>query len=125
MRTISTQQQKNIKHVLHVDSHGLYDTITTLHNGRESRIRQTFQRIRDFFEAGGIDILRWVPSAASLADVLTKRNKEAQKKTNKVIQTTKLDLSICETVQLHSDSWRRHSKKGLAAYGGVFEIQFA
>lgn len=42
-------QHKEVTLTLHVDSRGLFDTITTLHNGREYRLRQTVQRIRDSF----------------------------------------------------------------------------
>lgn len=40
---------RKIKHRVNVDSKGLYDTITTLHEGREYRLRQTVQSIRDPF----------------------------------------------------------------------------
>lgn len=39
-----------IQHELNVDFKGLYDTITTMHEGRDFKLRQTFQRIRDSFE---------------------------------------------------------------------------
>ena len=45
-------------HVLIVDMKGLFDTITTLHDGREYRLRQTVQRIRDSFESQEIDVMR-------------------------------------------------------------------
>lgn len=41
---------KDIQKVLIVESKGLYDTISTLHNGRKYRLRQTLQCIRDIFE---------------------------------------------------------------------------
>lgn len=38
-------------HVIIVDSKSLYDTITTLHENRDYRLRQTVQRKRDSFES--------------------------------------------------------------------------
>lgn len=38
-----------VRHELNVDSKGLYDMITTLHEGKEYRLRQTVQPIRDSF----------------------------------------------------------------------------
>lgn len=35
-----------------MDSRGLFDTISTLHVGKEYRLRQTVQMIRDSFEDG-------------------------------------------------------------------------
>lgn len=46
-----------VKHVMQVDSRAFYDTITTFHNGREYRLRQSLERIRDSFENNDIDML--------------------------------------------------------------------
>lgn len=44
-------------HELIVDSKGLFDTVTTLHEGRDYRLRQTVQRIRYSFKAREIDVI--------------------------------------------------------------------
>lgn len=62
LRSISPNDK--IGHILHMDRKGLYDTITTLHLGEEYSLRQTVQRIRDLFEEGDIDVLRWITSDA-------------------------------------------------------------
>ena len=41
-----------------VNSHGQYDTISSLHEGSEYRLHQTVQKIRESFEAEEIDVLR-------------------------------------------------------------------
>lgn len=45
----------NTRNKLLVNSRCLYDTIPTLHEGNDYRIRQTVQRIRNSFEAGEIN----------------------------------------------------------------------
>ena len=86
---------KPIPSTLYVDSNGLFDTITTLHESRDYRMRQTVQRIRDSFEAKDLDALVWIPGVENVSDALTKRNAEMQRKLNVVCTTgsfPKLDL---------------------------------
>lgn len=79
---MAVTDRTDIRHILHVDSRGLFDTISTLHDGKEYRLRQTVQRIRDSFESGDIDILRWIPTGVNVADTLTKRYPHIQRKFN-------------------------------------------
>lgn len=51
----------NMQHDVPVDSRGIFDTITALHDGREYRLRHTIQRLGDRFESGELDRLRWIP----------------------------------------------------------------
>lgn len=95
----------NIPHVLNVDSKGLYDTITTLHEGREYRLRQTVQRIRDSFEAGDLDTLRWVQGAVNIADALTKRNPQMHRLLNRIASTGILKLPVHRSFEHNSDEW--------------------
>jgi len=60
--------------VLTLDSLGLHGTITTLHDGKDYRLRPTVTRLRDSFEAGEISVLQWVPGKQNISDALTKRN---------------------------------------------------
>jgi hypothetical protein len=59
---------------LNVDSKGLYDTISTLHESKDYRLRPTVTRIRDSFGAQEIRALRWTPGFSNLSDALTKGN---------------------------------------------------
>lgn len=63
-----------IKHEMVVDSKALFDTITTLHESREYRLRRTVSRIRHSFESRELDVVRWLPGKLNMADALTKRN---------------------------------------------------
>jgi len=78
------------RHVLHVDSKGLYDTVTTLDEGRDYRLRQ--QRIRDYFEAEDPNALQWIQGKANIADALTKRNPEMQRMLNRIMISGLLEL---------------------------------
>lgn len=60
--------------VLTIDSHGLYSTVTTLHEGADYRLRPFVSRMRDSFESGEIAVMQWIPGKLNLADALTKRN---------------------------------------------------
>ena len=44
--------------ILSVDSHGLYSTITTLHDGQDYRLRPTVSRMRDSFENKEITVMQ-------------------------------------------------------------------
>jgi len=56
------------------DSYGLYSTITTLHEGRDYRLRPTVARIRDSFESHELTSIRWIPGKLNISDALTKLN---------------------------------------------------
>lgn len=83
---------RQVEHTLHVDSKGLLNTITTIHNGREYRLRQTVQRISSRFKAGETDIILWVQRKAKIADALTKWSPEMKKTLSNTIYTENLLL---------------------------------
>ena len=95
----------NARHVLHVDSRGLYETITTLHDGKEYRLRQTVERIRNSFDSGELDVLRWIPGKINIADALTKRNIVLYRMLNKIATTGKLSIDVHHGYELHSRTW--------------------
>lgn len=66
------------------DSRGLFDTITTLHDGKEYRLRQTVERLRNSFESQELDTLRWIPGTSNIADALTKRSMNLYKLLNRM-----------------------------------------
>ena len=80
--------------LLTVDSHGLYSTITTLHEGRDYRLRPTVSRLRDSFETGEIKVMQWIPGSQNLADALTKRNVVMYRRLNVACSTGQLDREI-------------------------------
>lgn len=61
---------KEFTHTIHVNSRGIFDTITILYNGREHRLKQIVQQIFDRFEAKDTDFIRWVQIMANIADTL-------------------------------------------------------
>lgn len=65
-------------------------------------MRQTVQRIRDSFEAGDMDVLRWIPGIYNVADALTKRNLVLWKKLSQMSTTGRLDPKLLCGQLLHS-----------------------
>lgn len=51
----SMYTESDTRNELLVDSRCLYDTITTLHEGNDYRLRQTVQEIRNSFESGELN----------------------------------------------------------------------
>ena len=88
-----------------VDSMALFDTITTLHEGSEYRLRQTVQRIRDSFEAGDVNVIRWIPGVDNVADALTKLNFTLWRRLNTMCRTGQLDPKIAQGYSLDSENW--------------------
>jgi len=97
--------RRKYKHHLHVDSKALFDTVTTLHEGTDYRLRQTVQRIRDSFECGDLDVLCWIPGNANIADALTKRNTVLYRLLNK-IAITGVYPRLAQHYQLDSLTWK-------------------
>ena len=93
------------RHVLNVDSKGLYDTITTLHEGRDYRLRQTVQRIRDSFEPGELDVLRWIQGVVNMSDALTKRNPVSFRMLNRIACSGTLELPAHKSFEVDSEKW--------------------
>ena len=93
-----------IRSALYVDSRGLYDTVSTLHDSKEYRLRQTVQRIRDSFESKDLDALVWIPGTENVADALTKRSTELQQKLSRMTSTGVLP-QFPEQCRLDSMNW--------------------
>jgi hypothetical protein len=81
--TLLTQRADAVHLELNVDAKGLYDTLFTLHESRDYRLRPTVSRIRDSFDSHELQVLRWIPGATNLADAL-KRNLDMYAKLNQV-----------------------------------------
>ena len=77
--------------ILTVDSHGLYSTVKTLHEGTDYCLRPTAARIRDSCENGEIATMQWIAGKLKLSDALKKRILEMFRKLNKVMQDEVFD----------------------------------
>lgn len=99
-------QGRKITYQLNVDSKGLYDTITTLHEGKEYRLRQTVQRLRDSFESEELNVLQWIQGFANIADALTKHNPNSFRLISRVFSSGKLDLPRHDSYALESAEWK-------------------
>ena len=90
-----------------VDSRGLFDTLSTLHEGRDYRLRGTVARLRDSFASHEIAGIRWIRGIANLADALTKPNFDMWQRLNKLLCTGVLDSSVFEdSLLVDSQVWR-------------------
>jgi len=96
----------DIRNELNVDSRGLYDTITTLHEGNEYRLKQTVQRIRNSFESEELNVLRWIPGVENVADALTKRNIILYRKLNELANEGYLKVDLNTGYALDSRTWK-------------------
>ena len=82
--------------MLKVDSHGLYSTVTTLHEGADYRLRLTVARMRGSFENGEISVMQRVSGTQHPADALTKRNVEMFKILNGIMQRGLLEDEVLQ-----------------------------
>lgn len=84
----------NLKHELFVDARALFDTITTLHEPREYRLRKTVARMRDAFESGELDGVTWIDGKSNMADALTKKNEALSGKLNRMLASGVWDIVL-------------------------------
>lgn len=94
-----------ITHTMNVESKGLFDTLSTLHEGREYRFRQTGQQIRNSFDSGDLDELQWIEGRVNIADGFTKDNHETQKMLHRVTATGRLEFTNHKSHQLTGMDW--------------------
>lgn len=71
-----------MKHELFVDSCSLFDTITTVHEPREYRLKKTVAKMRYSFESGELNGGNWSNGKDNLANCLTEWNAEISKRLN-------------------------------------------
>jgi Reverse transcriptase (RNA-dependent DNA polymerase) len=75
-----------------VDSKGLYSCISTLSNNKEYRLRRTVARIRESFDSGDLDILRWIRGIPNLVDGQTKFNLASWEMLHRTLSTGLLQV---------------------------------
>lgn len=101
----STLGDEKINHTLIVDSKVPYDTITTLHEGRNYRLRQTIQRLRDSFEANDLNKRTWIQGKVNISDALAKRNPYSRRMLYFIVRTEVLTLRHHYKFSLISETW--------------------
>jgi Reverse transcriptase (RNA-dependent DNA polymerase) len=74
----------SILYEITVDRKGLVNTMSTLHDGKDYRLRPTVCRLHDSFASEEIRILRWTPGLQNLADALKKRNYDVFRRLNTI-----------------------------------------
>ena len=89
-----------------VDSRYLYDTITTLHEGNDYRLRQTVQRICNSFEASERNCMRWIPGPQNITDALTKRNPSTYALLNRTLTEGTLAVNVSSGYVFDSETWK-------------------
>lgn len=95
-----------VRHELAVGSKSLYDTDTTLHLNEDYRLRMIVQRIRNSFESGDLEILRWIPGPQNIADALTKRNLSLLKKLNDLCTTGVFEIDYRHSMAQGNHLWK-------------------
>ena len=98
--------------VITVDSFGLYSTITTLHEGRDYRLRPTVARLRDSFESKEISVFQWIPGNVNIADALTKINPDAFVRLTAVLSSGNIPSEMFKSCKrsigtMESSMWNR------------------
>ena len=97
--------ERKLEHTLCVDSNGLYDTITTLHEGHDYRMRQTVQRIRDSFQSKELSRLRWIAGNVNVADARTKRNPLMHRLLSRITVDGVIELPPHDVKEVSSETW--------------------
>ena len=88
------------------DSKCLYDTITTLHEGRDYRLRPTVQKMRNSFDSKELDFMRWIPGTDNPADALTKRNLSTYTVLNNIASTGMMCIDLNSGYCVDSTTWK-------------------
>lgn len=73
------------KHEILVYYREIFDTITTLHEPREYRLRNLFARLCEEFESGNIYGVKWAQGTNILDESLTKSNVVIAERLNRLI----------------------------------------
>ena len=94
-----------IRSELSIDSRCLYDTITTLHEGRDYRLRPTVQRIRNSFDSHELNHMRWIPGDMNPSDALTKRNPHSWQLLNEILSSGILCINVESGYAVDSELW--------------------
>lgn len=98
--------ETNLRNELFTDSRCLYDTITTLHEGKDFRLRPTVQRIRNSFDSCELDLMNWLPGPSNPSDALTKRNPNTSALLNELVSIGVMCIDLESGYSLDSATWK-------------------
>jgi hypothetical protein len=91
-----------------VDCKGLYSCISSLSNNKGYRLRRTVARIRESFDSGDLDVLRWIRGVLNLADGRTKLNLALWELLHRTMSTGLLQVDVLSAPSRgNGDGWRR------------------
>lgn len=97
---------RKLKHELLVDSKSLFETITTLHQSGDYRLRKVVARMRDSFESKELNIVCWIPGSRNYGDVLVKRNIPLSRKLNSMLSSGDWNVDLSKSCELDADTWQ-------------------
>ena len=95
-----------VRNELCTDSRCLYDTVTTLHEARDYRLRSTVQRIRNSFDSHELNHMRWIAGDCNPSDALTKRNGKTWALLNEIFANGVLCISVESGYAVDSELWQ-------------------
>lgn len=98
--------QRPLRHELLVDSKSLFETITTLHQSGDYRLRKVVARHRDSFESKELNTVRWIRGSANYANVLTKRNISLSQKLNDMSVSGIWTVDTSDSCSLDAETWK-------------------
>lgn len=96
----------SIKHELNLVSWALFDTITTLHECREYRLRPTVKMLYNSFQCGDLHMIRWILGIENISNALTKRSVKISAELNNICTTGLLPANFSNYYSLGSETWR-------------------
>lgn len=94
------------KHELFIDSECLFDTITTLHESTEYRLRPPVQRIRNSFETNELERMRWISGTINIADAVTKKSTTLFITLNNICSSGYLEMDFEAGYSIDSAAWQ-------------------
>lgn len=98
--------RKPTRNELFSDSRCLYDTTTTLHEGKDYRLRPTVQRIRNSFDSQELNYMRWIAGTSNPADALTKRNPNTSSLLNELVSKGIMCIDLKSGFARDSRTWQ-------------------
>lgn len=94
-----------LKVYLNLEPRAMCDMITSLHEEKVYRLRQTDQPIRNFFKGKKTNIICWIPGRDNLANALTKRNTMMCLRLNRTCASSVSDKKLTESKVVEPDLW--------------------
>lgn len=80
-----------------MDSKSLFETITTLHQTGDYRLRKIVVQMRDYLDFKELHVVSWIPVASNPTDVLTKRNSQVAVRLNNLLLSGEWNLDLTKS----------------------------